>query len=262
MTNAITVDHLTKQYYIGKYDSGYLFHELRAFLRFFNRIKKPDYSDRSITALHDLSYSIPHGQSVGIIGPNGSGKSTLLRILAGITLPTKGKVTIHGRVASLLDIGTGFQSDLSARENIFLNGAILGMNRRLIHEQFDAIVEFSGMKRFLDTPVKRFSSGMYIRLAFSIAIHCVADILLIDEILAAADQRFLEKCRKKLIGYQREGKTIVIVSHNMATIRELCSEVILLKNGAIVTSGTPDKIIAPYEKESPIQINIKTLPES
>jgi lipopolysaccharide transport system ATP-binding protein len=253
---AITAQHLSKRYYIGKFNSGYLYRRLQSYLR---RVMEKRTAgavtasrrNRSVNALHDLSFTIRRGECTGIIGPNGSGKSTLLKILSGVTLPSEGQVIIRGNVASLLGIGTGFQSDLSARENIYLNGAILGMTRRQIHEQFDDIVSFSGIENFVETPVKRFSSGMYIRLAFSIAIHCIADILLIDEILAVADHGFLERCRKKISDYITDGKTIIIVSHNMTTVRELCARVLLLHEGSIVASGTPGAIIPRYERQRP-----------
>lgn len=253
---AITAEHLSKRYYIGKFNSGYLYRELQSYL---HRIMKKRTAEviatssrnRSVNALLDVNFTIRQGECTGIIGPNGSGKSTLLKILSGVTLPSEGLVTIRGNIASLLGIGTGFQSDLSARENIYLNGAILGMSRGQIRDQFNDIVCFSGIENFVETPIKRFSSGMYIRLAFSIAIHCVADILLIDEILAVADHGFLEACRKKIAEYITAGKTIIIVSHNMTTVRELCSRVLLLHEGSIVASGSPDTIIPRYEQQRP-----------
>jgi lipopolysaccharide transport system ATP-binding protein len=191
---------------------------------------------------------VASGEAVGVVGRNGSGKSTLLKLISGVTLPTTGEIEVRGRLVSLLDIGTGFSGDLSARENIFLNGAILGMKRREIIERFDTIVEFSGIGRFLDTPVKRFSSGMYIRLGFAIAIHCAADIMLIDEVLAAADRKFLEQCRDRLRERVAEGVALVVVSHNLHTIRDLCSRAILLDKGAVAAEGSTAVVLSRYRK--------------
>ena len=198
-------------------------------------------------ALKDLNFEIKRGERIGIIGRNGAGKSTLLKILSRITEPTTGKVLIKGRMASLLEVGTGFHPELTGRENIFLNGAILGMNRVEIKKKFDEIVEFSGIEKFLDTPVKRYSSGMYVRLAFSVAAHLEPEILVVDEVLAVGDTEFQKKCLGKLgsIGSD-DGRTILFVSHDLNSIEQLCSKVIYLVNGSVVSIGEPEKVINKY----------------
>ncbi len=197
-------------------------------------------------ALKDVSFEIKQGDRVGIIGRNGAGKSTLLKILSRITEPTQGRIEIAGRVASLLEVGTGFHPELSGRENIFLNGAILGMSRREIQQKFDEIVDFAEIERFLDTPVKRYSSGMYMRLAFAVAAHLEPEILIVDEVLAVGDVQFQNKCMGKMASVTNEGRTILFVSHNMVAIKTLCNRAVLLENGAIRYIGTPDESIAKY----------------
>lgn len=251
MNSAVRIQEVSKTYRLGKIGSRYFFREMQSLYqtlidRMSGKSGNKQTTNNHLPALDTISLDVSRGETVGIIGRNGSGKSTLLKLLSGITLPSSGTIALHGRVASLLDIGTGFQGDLSARENIFLNGAILGMSRKELLNQFDSIVSFSGVRRFLDTPVKRFSSGMYIRLAFSIAIHCISDILLIDEILSAADRQFLEQCRSKLRGFAANGKTIIIVSHNLKTIRELCPRTLLLAKGKIIADGNTEEVLALY----------------
>jgi lipopolysaccharide transport system ATP-binding protein len=197
-------------------------------------------------ALKDVSFEIKQGDRLGIIGRNGAGKSTLLKILSRITEPTKGRVMIKGRVASLLEVGTGFHQELTGRENIFLNGAILGMSRTEIKRKFDEIVEFSGVEKFLDTPVKRYSSGMYVRLAFAIAAHLEPEILIVDEVLAVGDAEFQEKCIGKMDEVGKSGRTILFVSHQMGLIAQLCNKAILLENGKIKFSGKVDEAIVSY----------------
>jgi lipopolysaccharide transport system ATP-binding protein len=198
-------------------------------------------------ALRDVSFSINKGEVVGVIGSNGAGKSTLLKILSQITPPTEGEVILRGRVGSLLEVGTGFHPELTGRENIFLNGAILGMKKKEIEKKFDDIVEFAGIEKFLDTPVKHYSSGMYVRLAFSVAAHMEPDILLVDEVLAVGDAEFQKKCLGKMDEITRkDGRTIMFVSHNMGAISELCSRCLLLEKGKIVKSGTPAEVIGFY----------------
>jgi lipopolysaccharide transport system ATP-binding protein len=184
-------------------------------------------------ALKDVSFEIKRGERVGIIGRNGAGKSTLLKILSRITEPTRGRVTINGRVASLLEVGTGFHPELTGRENIYLNGAILGMSRKEVQRKFDEIVVFAEIEKFLDTPVKRYSSGMYVRLAFSVAAHLEQEILVVDEVLAVGDARFQEKCMAKMEGISAAGRTIIFVSHNLSALRRVCDTAVLLRDGMI-----------------------------
>jgi lipopolysaccharide transport system ATP-binding protein len=192
-------------------------------------------------ALKNVSFEIKRGEVTGVIGPNGAGKSTLLKVLSRITEPTAGRVTIEGRVASLLEVGTGFHPELTGRENIFLNGAILGMTRREIKGKFDEIVAFAEVERFLDTPVKRYSSGMYVRLAFAVAAHLEPEILIVDEVLAVGDAQFQSKCLGKMQDVSQDGRTVLIVSHNMTMIRSLCSRAIVLSTGSIVYDGDVDE---------------------
>jgi lipopolysaccharide transport system ATP-binding protein len=198
-------------------------------------------------ALREVSLSVSRGEVVGIIGRNGAGKSTLLKILSRITAPTFGRVTIDGRVASLLEVGTGFHPELTGRENIYLNGSILGMTKREIDRQFDEIVAFSGVEKFLDTPVKRYSSGMQVRLAFSVAAHLDPEILIVDEVLAVGDAEFQAKCIGKMQNVSEGGRrTVLFVSHNMGAIKALCTRCVLLDAGRVVTSGSPDEVITRY----------------
>jgi lipopolysaccharide transport system ATP-binding protein len=199
-----------------------------------------------IWALKNVSFEVSRGEAVGIIGRNGSGKSTLLKVLSKITAPTEGYVEIYGRVGSLLEVGTGFHPELTGRENIYLNGAILGLKKAEIKQKFDEIVAFSEIEKFLDTPVKRYSSGMYVRLAFAIAAHLEPDILLVDEVLAVGDAQFQKKCLGKMEGVAREGRTVLFVSHNMASVQELCPKVILLRDGQVVEEDTARTVISSY----------------
>lgn len=200
-------------------------------------------------ALDDVSFDIQPGERVGIIGKNGAGKSTLLKILSRITEPTKGRIIINGRVASLLEVGTGFNPELTGRENIFLNGAILGMNHAEIARKFDEIVSFAEVEKFLDTPVKHYSSGMYMRLAFAVAAHLEPEILIVDEVLAVGDAQFQNKCIGKMEDVGQSGRTILFVSHNMQAIRRLCERVICLRNGKVIFDGAVDQAIALYMEQ-------------
>jgi lipopolysaccharide transport system ATP-binding protein len=192
--------------------------------------------------LKDVSFEIKQGDRVGIIGRNGAGKSTLLKILSRITEPTEGRISINGRVASLLEVGTGFHPELTGRENIYLNGAILGMSRVEIKKKFDEIVAFAEVEKFLDTPVKRYSSGMYVRLAFAVAAHLEPEILIVDEVLAVGDIQFQKKCLGKMEDVGKEGRTVLFVSHNMATVTTLCRRAIWLVNGQVNSEGDAEHI--------------------
>jgi homopolymeric O-antigen transport system ATP-binding protein len=198
-------------------------------------------------ALKDVSFDVEQGDRIGIVGRNGAGKSTLLKILSRITEPSKGKITIRGRVASLLEVGTGFHPELTGRENVFLNGAILGMSRAEIKRKFDEIIDFAEIERFLDTPVKRYSSGMYVRLAFAVAAHLEPEILVVDEVLAVGDAEFQKKCLGKMNEVSKgQGRTVLFVSHNMAAVAQLCNKGILLHKGEIKTNGRIDAVLEDY----------------
>ena len=207
-------------------------------------------SDDIIWALKNVSFQIQQGEVVGIIGRNGAGKSTLLKILSRITEPTEGKAVINGNVASLLEVGTGFHPELTGRENLYLNGAILGMKRNEIDRKFNEIVSFSGVENFIDTPVKRYSSGMRVRLAFSVAAYLEPDILLVDEVLAVGDIEFQNKCIRKMDSLSSHGRTIILVSHNMSSIQRLCDRAILMDKGRILNSGSTNEIISDYYSHS------------
>ena len=197
-------------------------------------------------ALRDVSFQVRQGERLGIVGRNGAGKSTLLKVLSRIVEPTRGRVSMRGRVASLLEVGTGFHPELSGRENIYLNGAILGMSRSEIRRRFDEIVAFSEVERFLDTPVKRYSSGMYVRLAFSVAAHLEPEILIVDEVLAVGDQEFQKKCLGKLQDVGQDGRTVIFVSHNLAAINQLCSSGVLLEGGRVSEAGPISGVVSAY----------------
>jgi lipopolysaccharide transport system ATP-binding protein len=204
-------------------------------------------ADKEFWALRDISFDIAEGEVVGIIGANGAGKSTLLKIVSGITEPTEGEIRMRGRVAALLEVGTGFHQELSGRENIFMNGAILGMSQAEIRRRFDEIVAFAGVERFLDTPVKRYSSGMLIRLGFAVAAHLEPEILIVDEVLAVGDAEFQRKCLGKMEDVSKSGRTILFVSHNLAAIESLCSRSLVLRFGRVAFDGLTDAAIADYQ---------------
>jgi lipopolysaccharide transport system ATP-binding protein len=258
----IRAENLGKKYIIGhKGTRGYkTFREqmLQHVNNFYSRTKKLVSGQEVLEgdeleefwALKDLNFEIQKGDRVGIIGKNGAGKSTLLKVLSRITEPTTGKVFIKGRVASLLEVGTGFHPELSGRENIFLNGAIMGMSRAEIKRKFDEIVDFSGVEKFLDTPVKRYSSGMYVRLAFSVAAHLEPEILVVDEVLAVGDAEFQKKCLGKMQDVSNsEGRTVLFVSHNLMALSSLCNKGIYLKNGQIRSQGDIQQALSDYSKE-------------
>jgi len=252
----ITVEHLSKSY-ILKHQNTERYTALRDVITekvksVFSGTQKASSHKEEFWALNDVSFEINQGDRVGIIGRNGAGKSTLLKVLSRIVTPTKGRITIEGRVASLLEVGTGFHPELTGRENIFLNGAILGMSKNEIQRKFDEIVAFSEVERFLDTPVKRYSSGMYVRLAFAVAAHLEPEILIVDEVLAVGDAEFQKKCLGKMKDVAGEGRTVLFVSHNMAAVRNLCDKAILMNKGSILKQGSVDVVMDAYlnSKES------------
>jgi lipopolysaccharide transport system ATP-binding protein len=250
----IRVEGLGKKYVIRRERNGSdgLRHQLNDFVTApFRRFRNSQSEIRNsksepFWALKDVSFEVAQGEVVGIIGRNGAGKSTLLKILSRITEPTEGRVRIRGRVASLLEVGTGFHPELTGRENVFLNGAILGMSREEIKRKFDEIVAFAEVEKFLDTPVKRYSSGMYVRLAFAVAAHLEPEILIVDEVLAVGDYEFQRRCLGKMNKVARGGRTVLFVSHNMAAIEELCPHSLLLRNGSIEQSGPTHQVVSAY----------------
>ncbi len=259
---ALRVDNVSKQYRLGQVGTGTLSHDLKRWT--YKILGKADpylevglENDRTksaagsdyVWAVKDVSFDVQKGDVIGIIGRNGAGKSTLLKMLSQITQITTGKIEIKGRIASLLEVGTGFHPELTGKENIYLNGAILGMRKEEISRKFDEIVEFSGCAKYIDTPVKRYSSGMMVRLGFAVAAHLDPEILVIDEVLAVGDQEFQEKCIGKMKDVASEGRTVLFVSHNMSSIRSLCNKCILLKQGQVQSIGSTDDIVAQYLKE-------------
>jgi len=257
MKVVLIAEKLSKQYRLGVMGHGMLYKDMQSWwARLRGRpdpnaifvgteAEKARRGDR-IWALRDVSLQVKEGEVLGIIGKNGAGKSTLLKIISRVTSPTKGTIKIKGRVASLLEVGTGFHPELTGRENVHLNGAILGMTGSEISRKFDEIVDFSGVEEFIDTPVKRYSSGMHVRLAFAVAAHLDPDILVVDEVLAVGDAEFQRKCLAKMGSMTGGGRTILFVSHNMTAIRTLCSRAILLDRGAIATEGDPGHVIGQY----------------
>jgi lipopolysaccharide transport system ATP-binding protein len=260
MSNSIIiVKNLSKRYRIGAREKGYkTFREavtegISAPFRNFNRLRSltrfRDNDERDVIwALKDISFEVKEGEVLGIIGKNGAGKTTILKILSRITEPTSGYAELNGRVSSLLEVGTGFHPELTGRENIFLNGAILGMRKREIEQRFDDIVSFAEIGKYLDTPVKRYSSGMYVRLAFAVAAHLEPEILLVDEVLAMGDIAFQKKCLGKMGEVAKGGRTVLFISHNMGAIRSLCQTAIWMDNGQIVKKGAVDEVVTDYEK--------------
>ena len=261
---AIRVENLSKMYRIGRAQQRHdtlrdaLVAAVRAPLERLRR-DSHGYDDAkdTIWALKDVSFNVKRGEVVGIIGRNGAGKTTLLKVLCRITEPTEGRAVINGRVGSLLEVGTGFHPELTGRENIYLNGAILGMKRAEIERKFDEIVAFAEIEKFMDTPVKRYSSGMYVRLAFAVAAHLEPEILLVDEVLAVGDAAFNKKCLGKMGDVAREGRTVLFVSHNMAAVENLCSKAVLLENGQITSVGDVSHVVQWYlsqicAKETPL----------
>ncbi len=243
-SNAIEVVGLSKRYVIGRHKASSITEAISN--TFAGRKRKTSAETNEIWPLKDISFTVPQGQTLGIVGRNGAGKSTLLKILSRITTPTEGYSRTYGRVGSLLEVGTGFSRELTGRENVYLNGTILGMKRQEITRQFDDIVAFANVERFIDTPLKRYSSGMQMRLAFSVAAHLAADILIIDEVLAVGDDEFQKRCMAKMGEIEKSGRTILLVSHNMAAVRQLCSRSIFLSEGSIIDDGPTPKVLDTY----------------
>ena len=265
----IKVEHLYKQYQLGQVSTGTISHDLN---RWFHKIRGKEDPYEKITvenareekgnsnyvwALKDVNFEVNQGEVLGIIGRNGAGKSTLLKILSKVTAPTKGNIKIRGRIASLLEVGTGFHPELTGRENIFLNGAILGMTKNEIKSKFDEIVAFSGVDKYIDTPVKRYSSGMYVRLAFAVAAHLEPEILIVDEVLAVGDAEFQKKCLGKMKDVSSQGRTVLFVSHNLVAVKSLCTKGILMERGSISFSGTADETVEKYMKVNADQLHPK-----
>jgi lipopolysaccharide transport system ATP-binding protein len=247
MPVAIEAHDLSKRYRIGQMQAAY--GTLRdSVTRAAGRLVRRDeaHEQQELWALRDVSFSVREGEVLGVVGRNGAGKSTLLKILTRITAPTAGHAVIRGRVGSLLEVGTGFNPELTGRENVFLNGSILGMKRKEIQRKLPDIVEFSGIDKFIDTPVKRYSSGMYVRLAFSVAAHLEPEILLVDEVLAVGDAEFQQRCLGRMEDFSGTGRTVLFVSHNMQTINQLCDRVIWLDEGGVVEDGDPSSVVTHY----------------
>jgi len=256
MTTVISVENLSKVYRLGQIGSGTFANDLKLWWAKTRgnpnpllRIGETDHGNldgEDLWALKDVSFTVEQGEILGIIGKNGAGKSTLLKILSRVTAPSSGRVKLKGRIASLLEVGTGFHPELTGRENIYLNGAILGMGRSEIGCKFDEIVDFAEVEKFIDTPVKRYSSGMYVRLAFAVAAHLDPEILVVDEVLAVGDADFQKKCLGKMGQVAKRGRTIFFVSHNMAAINKLCNRTILLSHGRMLEDGETSQVVAKY----------------
>ena len=254
MTTVVSAEHVSKRYQLGGINTGTLKGD---FASWWARVTgNPDpyqvigeaniQEGKTIWALRDVSFEVRQGEVLGIIGRNGAGKSTLLKILSRVTAPTGGNIKIKGRMSSLLEVGTGFHPDLSGRENVYLNGAILGMTRQEITRKFDEIVSFAEVEPFIDTPVKRYSSGMYVRLAFAVAAHLDAEILVIDEILSVGDFAFQKKCLGKVDDVAHSGRTVLFVSHNLEAVRSICERSILLEHGCLSQCGKTSEVVRYY----------------
>ena len=259
MSIAIKVENLSKAYQIGQFGTGTISRDLERWwvTKLLGKedpfLKLGETNDRSVKgksnvvwSLRDINFETRQGDVIGIIGKNGAGKSTLLKLLTRITSPTTGRIKIKGRIASLLEVGTGFHPELTGRENIYLNGSILGMRNKEITRKLDEIIDFSGVERYIDTPVKRYSSGMYVRLAFAVAAHLESEILIVDEVLAVGDAEFQRKCLGKMNAVSRQGRTVLFVSHNMGAIRQLCKKGIYLSSGEVHFAGGIDSAINSY----------------
>jgi lipopolysaccharide transport system ATP-binding protein len=260
MTIAISVENVSKEYRLGAINHGTLSHDLQSWWARMRGKEDPNapihagafnargaaHDNERFLALDDISFQVQQGDVLGVIGNNGAGKSTLLKILSQVTAPTRGTVRINGRIASLLEVGTGFHPELTGRENVFLNGAILGMRHAEIQKKFDEIVAFAEIEKFIDTPVKRYSSGMYVRLAFAVAAHLEPEILILDEVLAVGDAQFQKKCLGKMKETGSQGRTVIFVSHNLAAVKSLCNNAISLASGQIVRAGPVAAVVDEY----------------
>lgn len=270
----LKAENISKQYRLGQMGSGTISHDIN---RWWHKtrgkedpyLKLGDANDRSkaggsdyVWSLKDINFEITEGEVLGIVGKNGAGKSTLLKILSQVTTPTTGEVKVKGRIAALLEVGTGFHPDLTGRENVFLNGAILGMSKAEIKSKLDEIIDFSGVAKYIDTPVKRYSSGMMVRLGFSVAAHLEPEILIVDEVLAVGDADFQKKCLGKMKDVSGQGRTIIFVSHNMAAINNLCSRVIFLENGQLKMDGKTSDVINYYLKGNTKDLSFGVIPDS
>ena len=269
MKPAISVRGLGKEYRLGSVHTDLLSEKLGNGLRAIGNRLRPNANHAAAAtpknerdvfwALKDVNFDVQPGEVLGVIGRNGAGKSTLLKILSRITAPTTGEIQLQGRVASLLEVGTGFHPELTGRENVFLNGAILGMTRQEIGAKFDEIVAFAEVEKFIDTPVKRYSSGMYVRLAFAVAAHLEPEILVVDEVLAVGDLAFQKKCLNKMEDVSNRGRTVIFVSHNMTSIKRLCDSAILIDRGLLIESGAPIDLVTSYYRNSQpsiLQVNV------
>ena len=258
---AIVIEDLWKEYRLGVIGHGTLAHDLQSWwarargkedpnakIKPFSSGQEKQVDGDHFWALRGISLEVREGEVLGIIGKNGAGKSTLLKVLSRVTAPTRGTIRVKGRIASLLEVGTGFHPELTGRENIFMNGAILGMSKKEIREKLDEIIEFSGVEQFVDTPVKRYSSGMYVRLAFAVAAHLEPEILVIDEVLAVGDVEFQERCLGKMEAVGRQGRTILFVSHNLSMIEKLCPKSILIKEGEVSKFADTETVLAEYKR--------------
>ncbi len=273
MDAAIEIRGVSKRYLLGGLDQRYVTfreHLVEAVRRPFRPRTAARDREQHVWALRDVTLSVERGSVLGLIGPNGSGKTTLLKVLSRITIPTAGSATLRGRVGSLLEVGTGFHPELSGRDNIYLSGAVLGLRRNEVRDRFDEIVSFAGIERFLDTPVKHYSSGMYVRLGFAVAAHLEPEILLVDEVLAVGDLEFQKKCLDKMATVAEGGRTVIFVSHNLAAVQRICSQAVLLASGRIAAYGPVETVIDRYlasvygkgPAHAPSQAGILFSPES
>src|ERR671914_2921492 len=241
--HAIEVSHASKVY--RRYSRRRQFATLKSALLSGSLIRDL-HPDETFPAVRDVSFTVPPGQTLGVIGRNGSGKSTILKLVAGITKPTTGEVKVNGRISALIELGAGFHPEISGRENVFINGIMLGLSKREVARRFDEIVEFAELRDFIDAPVKTYSSGMYTRLGFAVAIHVDPDVLLVDEVLAVGDEGFTHKCLDKFGEFKRRGKTILLVTHTLALVERFCDEAIWLDSGRVRGAGDPKRVVAAY----------------